>query len=245
MGGGSAYDLSQPDEGRGRRLPHRPQGRLGRLARGQHDRHRRRSRCLRRGRVPTGANGPEDIAEIRKLTPKPVRYLLNTHWHIDHNAGNSAYLEAFPELEIVAQSETRRIMNGKNPGVAANWAAADGPLAKEIASLKGQLASGKGRRRQAAGRGSPLRPARAHRRPGATVRQLQDVPLPAADARLRPRADDRPGTRDPGEEPGPSRHRRRRLRLPAAGQDPDHRAIFSCGRSPTPAAASRWPGSER
>lgn len=86
----------------------------------------------------------EDIAEIRKLTPKPVRYLLNTHWHIDHNAGNSAYLEAFPDAEIVAQSETRRIMNGKNPGVAANWAAADGPLAKEIARLKGQLASGKG-----------------------------------------------------------------------------------------------------
>jgi len=85
----------------------------------------------------------EDIAEIRKLTPKPVRYLLNTHWHIDHNAGNSAYLEAFPELEILAQSETRRIMNGKNPGVAANWAASDGPLAKQIASLKGQLASGK------------------------------------------------------------------------------------------------------
>lgn len=85
----------------------------------------------------------EDIAEIRRLTPKPVRYLLNTHWHIDHNAGNSAYLEAFPDLEIVAQSETRRIMNGKNPGVAANWAASDGSLAKEIASLKDQLASGK------------------------------------------------------------------------------------------------------
>lgn len=84
----------------------------------------------------------EDIAEIRRLTAKPVRYLLNTHWHIDHNAGNGAYLEAFPGLEIVAHSETRRIMNGKNPGVAANWAASDGPLAKEIASLQAQLASG-------------------------------------------------------------------------------------------------------
>ncbi|HET9697212.1 MAG TPA: MBL fold metallo-hydrolase, partial [Terriglobales bacterium] len=42
----------------------------------------------------------EDIAEIKRLTNKPVRYLLNTHFHIDHNAGNSAYIEAFPDLEV-------------------------------------------------------------------------------------------------------------------------------------------------
>lgn len=29
----------------------------------------------------------EDISQIRKWTDKPVRYLLNTHWHQDHNGG--------------------------------------------------------------------------------------------------------------------------------------------------------------
>src|SRR5215471_18118108 len=31
------------------------------------------------------------IAGIRKLTPKPVRVLVNSHWHQDHWSGNDAY----------------------------------------------------------------------------------------------------------------------------------------------------------
>jgi len=90
------------------------------------------------------ASAKEDIAEIRRLTPKPVRYLLNTHFHIDHNAGNSAYMEAFPGLEIVAQTETRRLMDAHNPRVAAYFADSNGGLAKDIDELKKSLASGKG-----------------------------------------------------------------------------------------------------
>ena len=33
------------------------------------------------------------VSEIRKLTPKPVRYLVNTHWHDDHLFGNSVIQE--------------------------------------------------------------------------------------------------------------------------------------------------------
>src|SRR5689334_10408257 len=32
--------------------------------------------------LPSSAR--EDIAQIREWTDKPVRYLLNTHWHNDH-----------------------------------------------------------------------------------------------------------------------------------------------------------------
>jgi glyoxylase-like metal-dependent hydrolase (beta-lactamase superfamily II) len=50
------------------------------------------------------------LAEIRKLTPKPVRYIVNSHWHPDHWSGNEVYAREFPGLEIIATEETRQIM---------------------------------------------------------------------------------------------------------------------------------------
>ena len=48
------------------------------------------------------------ITEIRKVTDKPVRYVINTHWHGDHTNGNMAYLAAFgPNVAFVAQTNTR------------------------------------------------------------------------------------------------------------------------------------------
>ncbi len=64
--------------------------------------------------LPSAAR--EDIAQIRKWTQKPVRYLLNTHWHFDHTMGNGTYWEAFPALLIIAQVETRNHIAGYNPG---------------------------------------------------------------------------------------------------------------------------------
>jgi cyclase len=58
--------------------------------------------------LPSSAR--EDIAQIRKWTNKPVRYLLNTHWHNDHIQGNSAYADAFPGVTIIAQTETANLM---------------------------------------------------------------------------------------------------------------------------------------
>jgi glyoxylase-like metal-dependent hydrolase (beta-lactamase superfamily II) len=59
----------------------------------------------------------EDIAQIRKWTDKPVAYLLNTHWHQDHNGGNKAYLDAFPAISIVAHPETRAMMDVTSPNL--------------------------------------------------------------------------------------------------------------------------------
>lgn len=50
------------------------------------------------------------IAEIKKLTPLPVRYVVTTHWHDDHIFGNQAYRDAFPGVTFVAHEETRASM---------------------------------------------------------------------------------------------------------------------------------------
>ena len=64
--------------------------------------------------LPSSAR--EDIAQIRQWTDKPVRYLVNTHWHYDHTMGNGVYWEAFPGLSIIAHMETARQSANYNPG---------------------------------------------------------------------------------------------------------------------------------
>jgi glyoxylase-like metal-dependent hydrolase (beta-lactamase superfamily II) len=50
------------------------------------------------------------LSEIRKLTDKPVRYLVNSHWHWDHWGGNQTYQAAFPGLQIISHEKTRELM---------------------------------------------------------------------------------------------------------------------------------------
>ena len=83
----------------------------------------------------------EDIEQIRKWTNKPVAYLLNTHWHQDHNGGNKAYLDAFPAISIVAHPETRAMEDRTNPSLPANMR----KQAEELQStLRKRLESGTG-----------------------------------------------------------------------------------------------------
>ena len=44
------------------------------------------------------------LADLAKITDKPVRYLVNTHFHFDHVHGNEVF---GPEVEIVAHEFTR------------------------------------------------------------------------------------------------------------------------------------------
>ncbi|HWS56145.1 MAG TPA: MBL fold metallo-hydrolase [Pyrinomonadaceae bacterium] len=52
------------------------------------------------------ASAREVIAALRRLTTKPVRYVVNTHWHDDHIAGNEVYREAFPGVEFIGHAST-------------------------------------------------------------------------------------------------------------------------------------------
>jgi cyclase len=54
----------------------------------------------------SGAYAREVLAALRKLTKKPVRYIVNTHWHEDHIIGNYVYREAFPGVEFIGHKST-------------------------------------------------------------------------------------------------------------------------------------------
>lgn len=60
--------------------------------------------------LPSSAR--EDIAQIKQWTNKPVRWLINTHWHNDHVQGNNEYVKAFPGINIVGHHETQSQIAG-------------------------------------------------------------------------------------------------------------------------------------
>ncbi len=66
------------------------------------------------GNIPSSTR--RQIAELRRLTPLPVRYVVNSHWHPDHNLGNSEYRAAFPNVRIIGTSATRAGILERVPG---------------------------------------------------------------------------------------------------------------------------------
>src|SRR5215831_9207076 len=52
------------------------------------------------------------LAEIRKITSLPIRFVVNTHYHLDHTGGNAVFAEA--GATIVAQRNLRGWLRTEN-----------------------------------------------------------------------------------------------------------------------------------
>jgi glyoxylase-like metal-dependent hydrolase (beta-lactamase superfamily II) len=61
---------------------------------------------------PSAARAILDV--LPTLTPKPVRYVVNTHFHWDHWQGNEVYPTRYPDVEIVTSAVTRHAMVSKS-----------------------------------------------------------------------------------------------------------------------------------
>jgi glyoxylase-like metal-dependent hydrolase (beta-lactamase superfamily II) len=85
------------------------------------------------------------VQELRGLTTKPVRYVVNTHFHWDHWHGNEVYPAAYPNAEIITNQITREAMATKGLKRIQDHIR-QGP--GEIAQIKADLAvAGSGERR--------------------------------------------------------------------------------------------------
>lgn len=94
--------------------------------------------------VVVDANGSpaitrEVLAALRRLTNKPVRTVINTHYHDDHIRGNSVYRDAFPGVAFVAHAFAKEYLPAQGATNRKSFLENGPPF---VTQLRGMLAKG-------------------------------------------------------------------------------------------------------
>jgi glyoxylase-like metal-dependent hydrolase (beta-lactamase superfamily II) len=88
------------------------------------------------------------VSQIRReITTKPVRYIVNSHFHWDHTQGTSAYRKIAPHADVVSSEATRNLLS-ENGADRLKKSAAE--TEKSLQSYKEKLGSAKDPQEKAA-----------------------------------------------------------------------------------------------
>ena len=60
-------------------------------------------------------DGPNVVAEVKKLTSQPIRYVVNTHYHGDH-AGSNALIQKLGAQVVSSENARKSMVKGKQSG---------------------------------------------------------------------------------------------------------------------------------
>jgi glyoxylase-like metal-dependent hydrolase (beta-lactamase superfamily II) len=76
--------------------------------------------------------------ELRSITTRPVRYVVNSHWHFDHAHGNQIY---GPETEIIGHEFTRRMITSGESIKGRAYDLFVGAIPGQIKTIEGRIAA--------------------------------------------------------------------------------------------------------
>lgn len=78
------------------------------------------------------------LRELREITDKPVRYVVNSHFHFDHAHGNQIYPDS---IEVIGHEYTRQQLLAGLSNVGRTYNRFIAPIPETIARLRTQLAA--------------------------------------------------------------------------------------------------------